>query len=85
MLRAVFRLPFYATETKEQLYLLGVKSLFLVILTGVFAGMGFWLAFDQELSEFGAKNYLGRMMSISRVRELGPVLTGLVVVARVWA
>lgn len=85
MLRAVFRLPFYATETKEQLYLLGVKSLFLVILTGVFAGMGFSLAFAQELSEFGAKNYLGRIMSISIVRELGPVLTGLMVAARVSA
>jgi len=47
--------------------------------------MGFSLAFAQELSEFGAKNYLGRIMSISIVRELGPVLTGLMVAARVSA
>lgn len=85
MIRALFSLPFYATETKEQLYLIGFKSLFLVILTGIFAGMGFSLAFAQELSEFGAKNYLGRIMSVSIVRELGPVLTGLMVAARVSA
>ena len=47
--------------------------------------MGFSLAFAQELSEFGAKNYLGRIMSVSIVRELGPVLTGLMVAARVSA
>ncbi len=81
----MFRRPFYWAETKEQLYLVGVKSLFLIILTGVFAGMGFALAFAVELADFGAKNYLGRIMSISILRELGPVLSGLMIAARVAA
>ena len=85
MVYALFGRPLYWAETKEQLYLIGVKSLFLIILTGVFAGMGFALAFAVELADFGAKNYLGRIMSISIVRELGPVLSGLMIAARVAA
>lgn len=77
------RKPFYLTETLEQMYMIGVGSLFLVVLTGVFSGQGFALAFSQELATFGAKDYLGRIMSIAIVRELGPVLTGLMVAARV--
>ncbi len=67
----------------EQMYLIGIGSMFLIVLTGIFAGQGFALAFSVELADFGAKNYLGRIMSISIVRELGPVLTGLMIAARV--
>lgn len=77
--------PFYLAETMEQMYLIGVKSLFLISLTGIFAGMGFALAFALELADFGAKNYLGRIMAISMTRELGPTLTGLMMAARVAA
>jgi phospholipid/cholesterol/gamma-HCH transport system permease protein len=49
------------------------------------AGQGFALAFSQELADFGAKDYLGRIMSLAVVRELGPTLTGLMVAARVAA
>lgn len=65
------------------MYLIGIGSLYLVVLTGMFAGQGFALAFSQELADFGAKNYLGRIMAISIIRELGPTLTGLMVAARV--
>ncbi len=65
------------------MYLIGVGSFFLVILTGVFSGQGFALAFAQELATFGAKDYLGRIMSLAIIRELGPTLTGLMVAARV--
>jgi len=82
-LASLFRRPFYVTETLEQMYLIGVGSVFLVTLTGVFSGQGFALAFSQELETFGAKDYLGRIMSIAIVRELGPTLTGLMVAARV--
>lgn len=81
----MFRRPLYVTETLEQMYLIGVGSLYLVVLTGMFAGQGFALAFSQELADFGAKDYLGRIMSIAIVRELGPILTGLMVAARVAA
>jgi len=85
MVGGLFRRPFYAMETMEQMYLIGIGSLYLIVLTGIFAGQGFALAFSVELADFGAKNYLGRIMSISIVRELGPVLTALMVAARVAA
>ena len=83
MVLSLFRPPLYLNETLEQMYLIGVGSLFLVALTGIFSGQGFALAFSNELEAFGAKDYLGRVMSIAIVRELGPTLTGLMVAARV--
>lgn len=80
---AIFTPPMYVAETLEQMYLIGVGSLYLIVLTGIFAGQGFALAFSNELADFGAKNYLGRIMSIAIIRELGPVLTGLMIAARV--
>ncbi len=75
--------PFYVMETAEQMYLIGIGSLYLVVLTGLFSGQGFALAFSNELADFGAKDYLGRVMSLAIIRELGPTLTGLMVAARV--
>ena len=75
----------YAAETMEQMYLIGVGSLYLIILTGIFAGQGFALAFSVELADFGAKNYIGRILAIAVLRELGPILTGLMFAARVSA
>ncbi|MDF1545827.1 MAG: ABC transporter permease [bacterium] len=83
MTAGIFTRRLYFSETMEQMYLIGIGSMFLIILTGIFAGQGFALAFSVELADFGAKNYLGRIMSISIVRELGPVLTGLMIAARV--
>ncbi len=85
LFKRLFTRPFYFVETVEQMYYLGVGSLFLVVLTGTFAGQGLALQFSIELADFGSKNYLGRVMMISIVRELGPVLTGLMVAARVAA
>jgi phospholipid/cholesterol/gamma-HCH transport system permease protein len=83
MLSALFGRPFYFKETIEQMYLIGVGSLYLVALAGLFSGQGFAVALTQELSEFGAKDYLGRSMAIAMIRELGPSVTGLMVAARV--
>jgi phospholipid/cholesterol/gamma-HCH transport system permease protein len=83
MTGALFGRPFYVMETLEQMYLIGVGSLYLIILTGVFAGQGMALAFSVELADFGAKSYLGRIMVIAIVRELGPILAGLMIAARV--
>lgn len=65
------------------MHVIGVGSLFLIALTGMLSGQGFALAFSQELAAFGAKDYLGRIMSMAILRELGPTLTGLMVAARV--
>lgn len=85
MVVSLFGRPIYPAETMEQMYLIGVGSLFLVALTGIFAGQGLALQTSNELAEFGSKNYLGRIMTIAIVRELGPVLTGLMMAARVAA
>lgn len=85
LISRLFARPFYFADMLEQMYLLGVGSLFLVVLTGVFAGQGMALQFSIELADFGSKNYLGRVMAIAIIRELGPVLAGLMVAARVSA
>ncbi len=85
MLVSLVGRPIYVAETFEQMYLIGVGSLFLVILTGISAGQGMALEFSNELADFGSKHYLGRVMVLAIVRELGPVLTGIMVAARVAA
>jgi len=70
MVLSVFGRPIYLAETMEQMYLIGIGSLFLVTLTGIFAGQAMALQFANQLSEFGSKNYLGRVMAIAIVREV---------------
>ncbi len=82
---SIFGRPIYGAETLEQMYQVGVGSLFFVLLTGISAGQAMALQFANELADFGSKNYLGRVMAIAIIRELGPVLTGLMVAARVAA
>ncbi len=81
----VFRRPLYIRETIEQMDLLGVGSLAIVILTGLFAGMALSLQLAVELVMFGAQTYMGRAVAVSIVREMGPVLTALMVAGRVCA
>lgn len=83
MVMSLFGRPVYPAETMEQMYNIGIGSLFLIILTGIFAGQAMALQFSIELADFGSKNYLGRIMSLAIIRELGPILTGLMIAARV--
>jgi len=85
MAASLFGRPIYPAETFEQMYLIGIGSLFLIILTGISAGQGMALQFSNELADFGSKNYLGRIMAIAIIRELGPVLTAVMIAARVAA
>ncbi len=85
MVLSLFGRPIYLAETMEQMYLIGIGSLFLITLTGIFAGQGMALQFSMELADFGSKNYLGRIMVLAIVRELGPTLTALMIAARVAA
>jgi phospholipid/cholesterol/gamma-HCH transport system permease protein len=83
--RAFFSRPFYFKETLEQLYQVGYRSLSIVTLTGIFTGMVMAFQTGMEMSRFGAKAYIGSVVALSLVRELGPVLTALVVAGRVGA
>jgi len=80
-----FSRPIYVHETFEQMHFIGVGSLYLVILTGLFAGQGMAIQFATELAALGSKDYIGRILAIAVIRELGPVLTGLMIAARVSA
>src|SRR2546430_16843818 len=64
---------------------IGVKSLGIVLLTGFFTGMVLALQSSVQLKTFGATMYIGNLVSASMIRELGPVLAGLMVAGRVGA
>lgn len=66
----------------RQLEFIGVKSLFIVILTGLFTGMVLALQAYYGLRKFGGESMLGAGVALSMTRELGPVLTSLMVAAR---
>jgi len=75
--------PRYWRDTFEQMDSIGVGSLTIVCLTGLFTGMVLTVQTSATLDAFGARPYVGRMVSLSMIRELGPVLTALMVSGRV--
>jgi phospholipid/cholesterol/gamma-HCH transport system permease protein len=75
--------PRYPREWLAQMDALGVQSLSIVVLTGTFTGMVLALQSAASLDAFGARPYVGRLVCVSMVRELGPVLTALMVTGRV--
>jgi len=68
-----------------QFYYLGVNSLSIACITALFTGMVLALQAAFALSSFGAELFVGDLVSLSIVRELGPVLTALLVGGRVGA
>lgn len=82
-LRFIFARPFYAQDLTQQMDEIGVKSLGIVLLTGLFTGMVLALQSSVQLQAFGATMYIGRLVAGSMIRELGPVLAGLMVAGRV--
>jgi phospholipid/cholesterol/gamma-HCH transport system permease protein len=82
-LRFIFARPFYAQDVIQQMDEIGVKSLGIVLLTGLFTGMVLALQSSVQLKTFGATMYIGNLVSASMIRELGPVLAGLMVAGRV--
>lgn len=81
--RAVVSRPFYGRDVVQQLDVIGIGSLTVVVLTGLFTGMVLALQSGTTLDQFGARSVVGRLVSASMVRELGPVLTALMVTGRV--
>jgi phospholipid/cholesterol/gamma-HCH transport system permease protein len=75
--------PFYLHDLVEQLDAIGIGSLTVVLLTGAFTGMVLALQSGTTLDQFGARPVVGRLVSASMVRELGPVLTALMLAGRV--
>ncbi|KRT54188.1 lipid asymmetry maintenance ABC transporter permease subunit MlaE [endosymbiont of Ridgeia piscesae] len=65
-----------------QVYSVGVRSLVIVVVSGLFVGMVLGLQGHYVLSQFGAEESLGVMVAASLVRELGPVVTALLFAGR---
>src|SRR5208283_3020657 len=83
--RCLVRRPFEMRPLVDQLDSVGYRSLNVVNLTAIFSGMVLALQMGQFLAKFGAKIYVSRIMGLSLLRELGPVLASLMIAARVGA
>lgn len=81
--RGVFRKPRYFQEAIQQMDAIGVGSLTIVILTGFFTGGVLTLQTFPTLKFYGAQDQTGYLVALSLIRELGPVLTALMVTGRV--
>jgi phospholipid/cholesterol/gamma-HCH transport system permease protein len=81
-IRNVFKRPRYMADIIYQADIIGVGSLPIVVLTGFFTGAVLALQTSDTLARFGSSSLTGQVVSLSMVRELGPVLTGLMVAGR---
>jgi phospholipid/cholesterol/gamma-HCH transport system permease protein len=78
----LFTKPIYWSDIFTQMDSIGVGSMPIVVLTGFFTGCVLALQSVTALQEFGAVSKTGSLVSLSMVKELGPVLTGLMVSGR---
>jgi phospholipid/cholesterol/gamma-HCH transport system permease protein len=85
VIREALRPPLYAGLIIEQIYQIGIRSIPLVFITAGSTGMVMALQFGLGLEKFGGKLYIPKIVSISIVREMGPVFTCLMLAARVGA
>lgn len=69
-------------RTLQQIYVIGSKSLFLILLIGIFCGMVLGLQGYYTLVQFGSVAMLGSAVSLTLIRELGPVLTAIMLTGR---
>lgn len=83
LFRAVVTPPFYRGDVVLQFEAIGIGSLAVVSLTGFFTGAALALQTGQTLDRFGARTLVGQLVSASMIRELGPVLTALMLAGRV--
>src|SRR5579872_2369672 len=78
----LFRKPLYISDMVRQADAIGVGSLPIVVLTGFFTGAVLAVQASNTLERFGSITLVGQLVSLSMVRELGPVLTSLMVAGR---
>ena len=81
----LFRPPLYMRLLIEQIYHIGLRSLPLIFITALSTGMVMALQFGVGLEKFGGKMYVPKIVSLSIIRELGPVFSSLMLAARIGA
>src|SRR4030042_6345155 len=74
--------PFRFRRVLQEIYQIGVKSTLIVMLTGAFTGMVMALQGYYTLRQYGSEGALGGAVALGLIREVGPVLTGIMVSAR---
>ena len=74
--------PYKLTPVIRQIHFIGAKSLLVMAISGLFVGMVVALQFYDTLLRFGSVAKLGSAVGLSLVRELGPVLTALIIIGR---
>jgi phospholipid/cholesterol/gamma-HCH transport system permease protein len=78
----VFSLPLQVYKVVEHTWFIGMKSMVVILLTGIFTGMVLGLQGYYTLVRFGSEGMLGSAVALTLVRELGPVLTAIMITAR---
>lgn len=81
--KRMIQAPWYYRDFAIQFDKLGFGSIFICFLTGLFTGMVMALQFIIQLKPFGATGYIGGMVAVTMIKELGPVLSALMVAGRV--
>ncbi len=81
-IRNIIRRPHYTGDVLMQMDIIGVGSLPIVVLTGFFSGAVMGLQMSRALAQYGATGQMGQIVAITLVRELGPVLSSLLVAGR---
>ena len=82
-LKESIKRPFELKECIRQCYYMGNRSLLLVAVTGFIIGLVFTLQSRPTLQEFGAVSWMPSMVSISIIREIGPIITALICAGRI--
>ena len=81
--KEVFKIPFEFKDFLRQCFNMGNRSLLLVAVTGFIIGLVFTLQSRPTLQEFGAVSWMPSMVSISIIREIGPIITALICAGRI--
>jgi phospholipid/cholesterol/gamma-HCH transport system permease protein len=74
--------PVKILRVLKQIHFIGLQSTLVIFLTGAFTGMVMGLQGFYTLNRFGSEAFLGPMVALSLIKEMGPVLSGLMVTAR---
>lgn len=82
IIHTIFTTKLKIKKTMMQMNLIGVESLPIVLLTGSFTGMVFALQSYIGFQRVGGEQFIGVVVALGIIRELGPVLTGLMVTGR---
>jgi len=74
--------PYSLYPLIKQIYFVGARSILVILVSGTFVGMVIALQFHDTLVRFGSVSLLGSAVGLSLIRELGPVITALMVIGR---